>query len=178
MSLSQRQENFCVEYATNGGDGTAAYIAAYHPKNKRTAASCASRLLTNANVLKRIRALHDAAAAPRIASMLEAKATLSTIMRDPEAPPAARIRSAEALIRAAGGFMRVCEDDGGFTVVTAPRDTPTVDGWHDIVYYDPRTSQPEPTDDGDGGTVIYLPIRDRLEDHEPDDTGDDQETGG
>ena len=177
--LNQKQEAFCLEYCTNGGDGTAAYIKAYHPANKRTAAACASRLLTDANILRRIRALHDAAAAPKVASMVEAKATLSSIMRDPEAPPAARIRSAEALIRAAGGFMRVREDDGGFTVVTAPRDTPTADGWDDIVYYNPLEVPPEPPDDdGDGGTVIFLPIQDRLEDHEPDDGDDERETGG
>lgn len=176
--LNQKQEAFCLEYCTNGGDGTAAYIKAYHPKNKRTAAACASRLLTDANILHRIRALHDAAATPQIASMMEAKATLSSIMRDPEAPPAARIRSAEALIRAAGGFMRVREDDGGFTITTAPRDTPTADGWDDVIIYDPRTGGPPEPPDDDGGTVIYLPIQDRLEDHEPDDSDDERETGG
>ena len=175
--LNQKQEAFCLEYCTNGGDGTAAYIKAYHPKNKRTAAACASRLLTDANILHRIRALHDAAATPKIASMVEAKATLSSIMRDPEAPPAARIRSAEALIRAAGGFMRVREDDGGFTITTAPRDTS--DAWNDVIIYDPRTGPPEPPDDdGDGGTLIYLPRMDALEDHEPDDGDDERETGG
>ena len=176
--LNQKQEAFCLEYCTNGGDGTAAYIKAYHPKNKRTAAACASRLLTNANILKRIRALHDAAAVPKLASLIEAKATLSTIMRDPEAPLAARIRSAEALIRAAGGFTRVREDDGGFTITAARRDTPTAEGWNNIIYYSPSADLPEPSDDGDGSTVIFLPIQDSLEDHEPDDGDDERETGG
>ena len=62
-----------------GGDGTAAYIKAYHPANKRTAAACASRLLTDANILRRIRALHDAAAAPKVVSSVARIAEHCTI---------------------------------------------------------------------------------------------------
>lgn len=173
--MNSRQKAFCEYYAENPDGQAAAIKAGYSPKSSK---SIASENLTKPDLLRYIRKLQEQVAAPRIAGIAETKATLSDVMRDPHQKPADRIRAAELLLKSSGAFVRVREDYGGFTVVTAPRDTPTVDGWHDIVYYDPRTSQPEPTDDGDCGTVIYLPIQDRLEDHEPDETDNEREIGG
>ncbi len=175
--LNPKQERFCTEYASNGGNATEAYKAAYEQEDVKTAAANGSRMIRNDKVLKRIRQLQDEAAAPRIASLVQAKSVLSEIMLSPTQKPSDRIRAAEVLLRAGGAFVRVKEDDTGFSVVTTPRDR--ADAWSDVILYDPRKGQPEPPDDdGDGSTVIYLPIRDHLEDHEPDDIDDEREIGG
>ena len=110
MSLSQRQEDFCVEYATNGGDGTAAYIAAYHPKNKRTAAACASRLLRDANIVRRIRQLLDEAAKPKITTMTQVKAMWSDVINNTAEKTADRLKASELFAKSAGAFLHVRPD--------------------------------------------------------------------
>lgn len=63
--LTPKQEEFCKLYATDReffGNGVQAYIEAYgvdtnKPNYFKTAAACASRLLTNANILDRINEL-------------------------------------------------------------------------------------------------------------------------
>lgn len=175
--MNDRQKRFCEFYAEDPDGQAAAIKAGYSPKSAK---SIASENLTKPDLLRYIRKLQEQAAAPRIAGISETKAALSDMMRDPQQKPADRIRAAELLLKSSGAFVRVREDDGGFTITTAPRDTPTADGWDDVIIYDPRTGGPPepPDDDGDGGTVIYLPIQDRLEDHEPDDGDDERETGG
>lgn len=171
--MNDRQKRFCEFYAENP-DGQAAAIKAGY--SQKSAKSIASENLTKPDLLRYIRKLQEQAAAPRIAGVMETKSVLSDLMRDPQQKPADRIRAAELLLKSSGAFVRVREDDAGFTVTAAPRDS--TDTWDDVFFYDPEKGQPEPPDDGDGGTVIYLPVQDRLEDHETDDSDDDQETGG
>ena len=110
MSLSPRQEAFCVEYATNGGDGTAAYISAYRPRNKRTAAACASRLLRDANIIKRIRELLDEAAKPKITTMTQVKAMWSSVIQDPAEKTSDRLKASELFAKSAGAFLHFRPD--------------------------------------------------------------------
>ncbi len=173
--LNQKQEAFCVAFAENGGNGTQAYIDAYHPKTENTAAACASKLLRNAKILRRIRQLQDEVAQARLMSVIQIKGTLSDIVRNKGEMTSDRIAASNLLLRAAGVFIRAkVDEDSSYTVVEATRDTASK--WGDIVYYDPAVGPPESTDDG--GTVIFLPIKDCLEDHEPDDTDNEREIGG
>jgi phage terminase small subunit len=53
-----REERFCVEYATNGGNGTkAAEDAGYSAKSRPALATCASKLLRKGNVQDRLNEL-------------------------------------------------------------------------------------------------------------------------
>lgn len=172
--MNDRQKRFCEFYAEDPDGQAAAIKAGYSPKSAK---SIASENLTKPDLLRYIRKLQEQAAAPRLAGISETKAVLSDMMRDPQQKPADRIRAAELLLKSSGAFVRVREDDGGFTITTAPRDI--TDTWRDVIIYDPEKDPPEPPDDdGDGGTLIYLPRMDALEDHEPDDGDDERETGG
>lgn len=57
-----RHEAFCQEYHKNGFNATAAYRAVYKTKNQRTAESNGERLLSNAEVARRIKELQGDAA--------------------------------------------------------------------------------------------------------------------
>jgi phage terminase small subunit len=55
--LTLKQKAFCKAYIENNGNATEAYIIAYSSKNKNTARTNASKLLTNANISKEIKSL-------------------------------------------------------------------------------------------------------------------------
>ena len=171
--MNERQKRFCEYYAQDPNATEAARKAGY---SGRTAGSIGAENLKKPEILSYIRKLQEQAAAPRIATLMETMAFLSDTMRNPSQKPADRIRAAELILKSGGAFVRVHEDDGGFTITAAPRDITNT--WRDVIIYDPESPPEPPDDDGDGGTVIYLPKLDTLEDHEPDDGDDERETGG
>lgn len=124
-SLNQRQRRFCEFYAHEPNATAAAVKAGY---SQRSAGSIGAENLKKPEILAYIRQLQDEAAAPRIATLMEAKATLSDIMRDGDAPPAARIKAAETLIKASGGLARpvIRSDDDGYTLYTDADNGPAI----------------------------------------------------
>lgn len=52
--LNNKQQLFCKYYIDNKWNATKAYMKAYSSKNEKTARTNASRLLTNANILREI----------------------------------------------------------------------------------------------------------------------------
>ena len=134
--MNERQKRFCEFYAENPDGTDAAIKAGYSP---RTAASIGSENLRKPELLAYIRELQDQAAAPRIASIMEAKAVVSDVLRDPKEATGARLKAAELLLRSSGAFVRIREDDGGRVIETGG---------------------------ADGGTTVFvLPPIDREEDH-------------
>ncbi len=55
MKLNTKQQLFCQYYVEEKGNWTTAYKRAYGTKNDQTAKVNASRMLTNANVIRKIR---------------------------------------------------------------------------------------------------------------------------
>ena len=55
--LDSRHERFCREYIHNGGNGTRAYMKVYPAAAYNSARALASELLTNLNILERIKEL-------------------------------------------------------------------------------------------------------------------------
>ena len=106
--MNDRQKRFCEFYAERPDGTYAAIKAGYSP---RTAASIASENLRKPELLQYIRKLQAEAAEIRVASVTEAKAVWSDILRDPEQKAADRIRAGELLARAAGAFIHFREDE-------------------------------------------------------------------
>ena len=121
--LSDRQELFCQLYASDPCATRAAEKAGY---SKRTAGQQGGRLLKNVQVRKRIMALQRAQAGARIADAREISETMTSVLRDPEAPSGSRLRAGELLLRAGGQFLiddepvDEPEDGDGGTRIIAP----------------------------------------------------------
>lgn len=75
-------ELFVTTYSQNGGNGRAAYHAAYPNVTDKTADNNASRLLRRADVLRRLTELHDIAAHETIKAIADAGLTAETKARD------------------------------------------------------------------------------------------------
>ena len=58
MALTPKQEAFCREYITNGGNATRAYLTAYDSKSPVSAAQEGYRLLQNADIQECIKSLN------------------------------------------------------------------------------------------------------------------------
>ena len=78
--LNIQQEKFCVEFVSNGGNGTLAYQAVYK-SDANTARVNASRLLKKPEVQERLKELQAEANSDKILSAQELKERLSAIGR-------------------------------------------------------------------------------------------------
>ncbi len=76
--VNKRWEAFVLAYYGDANASEAAKIAGYSPKAAR---AIASRLLTKANIVERLRELQEAAASAKIMSTIERKERLSEIAR-------------------------------------------------------------------------------------------------
>ena len=105
--LSPRQEKFCLLYAETGR-ATEAYKQAYSngEMGDNAAAASASKLLKNPKIQKRIREIRDEAAAPKIRSIIETKAFLSTVMDDPATATGTRVAAAKLLLQSQGALYK------------------------------------------------------------------------
>ncbi len=111
--MNDRQKRFCEEYAANP-DATAAALAAGY--SARSAASIGSENLKKLELRQYIQQLQQAAADIRIATVSEAKAVWSDLLRDPTQKAADRIRAGELLVRSAGGFVSIRAGEDGLAV--------------------------------------------------------------
>lgn len=103
--LNPRQEKFCEEYLSNGGNAAEAYIAAgFNVKDGDIAKSAACRLMKKPGVKARLKELMNRIPEERIASVSECQEKLSEIMRDVTVKAIARIKAAEILMRSQGAF--------------------------------------------------------------------------
>lgn len=97
--MTEREKQFCQNYAANPNGAEAARAAGYSAKSARVAAN---RLLTKAYIQDFLRELQQKAEADRVATATEAKEVLTEILRDPEAKHRDRIRAGETLLKSAG----------------------------------------------------------------------------
>ncbi len=129
--MNDRQKRFCEFYAENPDGTDAAIKAGYSP---RTAASIGSENLRKPELLNYIRKLQIEAAGIRVASVTEAKAVWSDILRDPAQKAGDRIRAGELLAKAAGVFIHFRDDE-------APILSGGLNG-EDVVIYLPAIEDP------------------------------------
>ena len=98
--LSERQKRF-TEEILNGKSGTdAAVSAGYSPTSAR---SQASRLLTKRNIQNHLSVMSQQMEKSAVANAEEALQIVSGLLRDSRLKPADRIKSANLIIRVAGG---------------------------------------------------------------------------
>ena len=81
MSLSVKQEKFCLEYAKVGNARQAYINAGYQCKNEQTIDANASRLLSNAKVKQKLAELAEEVKNNSIADIQEMQEVLTSIIR-------------------------------------------------------------------------------------------------
>lgn len=103
LATDLKYEKFCVEYRKNGGNATAAAIAAGY--SERTAAQQGARLLRNVKVAARLEELAKDAIRKQIISADKRAMYLSKIVEDDTMDPFARIRAIDILNKMDGLYV-------------------------------------------------------------------------
>lgn len=103
LATDLKYEKFCVEYRKNGGNATAAAIAAGY--SERTAAQQGARLLRNVKVAARLEELAKDAIRKQIISADKRAMYLSKIVEDNTMDPFARIRAIDILNKMDGLYV-------------------------------------------------------------------------
>ena len=98
--LSERQKRFAEEILNGKSGKDAATLAGYSPTSAR---SQASRLLTNRNIQNHLYVMSQQMEQSAVANAEEALTVVSELLRDSRLKPADRIKSANLIIRVAGG---------------------------------------------------------------------------
>ena len=103
LATDLKYEKFCVEYRKNGGNATAAAVAAGY--SERTAAQQGARLLRNVKVVSRLEELAKDAIRKQIISADKRAQLLSKMAEDNELDPFARIRAIDILNKMDGLYV-------------------------------------------------------------------------
>lgn len=115
--MTDRQENFCLEYAKSG-NATQAYMdSGYSVKDAKSAAVNASRMLRNANVKARIDELRAKIKSDKILTIEQRKEILTTIAGDTESTKQDKIKAIDTLNKMDGVYLNRTEITGGMPVV-------------------------------------------------------------
>ena len=104
MSLSPKQEKFCIEYARTGNATDAYKRAGFTAKNDHCAGSAAFRLLKNVEVQKRLQELAKEFRRDKIADVAECQTILTRIARDEKQRGLVRVQALTTLLKAQGAF--------------------------------------------------------------------------
>lgn len=139
MPMNDKQKKFAELFAANPNATEAAKEAGY---SERTARSQGQRLLTNVDIMQYIKALQEAAASERIASLTETKAFWSDVMHNPNEKTADRLKASELLAKSSGAFasavtVRSRNGDAALIATTAE------EGGNDVIIYMPQIDNEE-----------------------------------
>lgn len=96
--LDERQEKFCQEFVSNGGNATQAAKSAGYSRN--TPGSIGHQLMARSYICKRIRELQRQFVDTELGQ--SALDTVSELMKNPKTPPAVRLGAARTALAAAG----------------------------------------------------------------------------
>lgn len=153
FGLTPRQKRFAEEYAGCGCGERAALAAGYSASSARQEAS---RLLTNANIVKYLRTLQDQLSETRVLTATETKMFWSDVVRDDSQKMSDRLQASSNLARASGLFrerveMDIHPDDAGGTRIFLPAIRNEDGSWldppgkrgHGVVIYDPDAEERE-----------------------------------
>ena len=100
--MNAKQERFCLAYAECGSATQAAIESGYSP---RTARKQGSRLLTNVDIMQRIRELSRELHSGKIASVASVQAFWTEVLKDAGAKMPDRLKASELLARSQGAFL-------------------------------------------------------------------------
>ena len=115
---SEKQKVFCLEYVRNGGNATEAYKkAGYLVKSEGAARACASRLLTDANVIARLKEIELETNTPKILSIQQRKEILSQFVTDSESSKMVKLKSIDLLNKMDSVYVQRQEIQGAIPVV-------------------------------------------------------------
>ena len=126
--LSEKEERFCLNYIENAGNGTRAYKdAGYAVTNDDSAKACASRLLTNANIQKRLEELRAPKKEAKILSIDERRQLLTRIALDDDTRPNDKIKAMDILNRMDSLYIQRQDVNMSTGVVVLHDDIPAED---------------------------------------------------
>ena len=115
--MTERQENFCLEYA-KCGNATEAYKAAgYKTNTPGSAWVCASQLLRNPKVKARVEELQAEIRSAKMMDIAERREVLANIARDSESTKQDVIKAIDTLNKMDGAYLNRTEITGGVPVV-------------------------------------------------------------
>lgn len=118
--LTPRQRAFVEAFA---GNGTEAARKAGYAGDSATLATCAYRLLRNAEVREAIEAREEGSLAPLVMSREERQELWSRLAADPEIDPAIRLKASELLGKSQADFTERVEVKGELTLSVLIRES-------------------------------------------------------
>jgi len=110
--MNERQAKFCLSYAKCGNALQAYKEAGYIVKSDDGGRVSASRLLTNANIVAKLKELSDKAENSNIADITEVKEFWSNVLRSEEEEMKDRIKCSELIAKVQGAFIDKIEHSG------------------------------------------------------------------
>lgn len=103
--MNERQTKFCENYAKSGNAVQSYIDAGYDIKSEAGARASSSKLLTNANIQKKLTELSESVRSEAIADITEIKEFWTSTMRSTEENMSDRARASELLAKVQGAFI-------------------------------------------------------------------------
>ena len=110
--LNERQTKFCLNYVKHGNAVKAYMEAGYDIKSEAGARASSSKLLTNPNVMLKLKELNEKTEKSTIADLVEIKEFWSKIVRSDEEETPHRLKAAELIAKTQGAFIDKVEHSG------------------------------------------------------------------
>ena len=110
--MNERQTKFCLNYAKHGNAVKAYTEAGYDIKSEAGARASASKLLTNANIKKKLEELSEKSHTKAIATITEIKEFWTSTLLSDEQDMTHRLKASELLVKVEGGFIDKVEHSG------------------------------------------------------------------
>lgn len=100
--MNPQKERFCLEYAQTGNATKSAIQAGY---SIATARSQGQRLLTKADIQKRLKELAEETAQEKVAEISVVQAFWTDVLKDTKVRMTDRLKASELLVKSRGGFL-------------------------------------------------------------------------
>ena len=110
--MNERQTKFCLNYAKHGNAVKGYTEAGYDIKSEAGARGSASKLLTNANIKKKLEELSEKSHTKAIATITEIKEFWTSTLLSDEQDMTHRLKASELLVKVEGGFIDKVEHSG------------------------------------------------------------------
>lgn len=126
MALTIKQQNFCREYVSNGGNGMAAYLQAYDSKSETSARIEACRLLERDDITEYISTLTKPSENTAKNERRKKRNWLWDMIHNPDASNTDKLRAMEILNKLDGDYKDTAQDTGENTSDITGLDTSTL----------------------------------------------------
>ena len=109
--MNERQTKFCQFYAKSGNAFQSYVDAGYNIKSEAGARASSSKLLTNPNIVVKLKELGEKSESKAIATISEVKEFWTKVMQSDEEETPHRIKAGELLVKVEGGFIDRVQTD-------------------------------------------------------------------